>query len=234
MVKRTVKAKDHEKLSAANIEHVIKLLEDRKPITKKAACEILNISYNTTRLSKIIEEYQTNKAYEASRREKNRGKPADDYEIQSIIEMYLIGEPVSDISKRLFRSPGFVTSIIERIGVPTRPTGDDKHCKSILPEQCVSSEFKVGDIVWSAKYHAIGKVMHALDKEYFNKHPGMVPIDYMEVNGSPCYKIHIREKLEDVPLRFTNVTVGGFFASALAYDLGSLEHIKEYVNLEKL
>ncbi len=55
--KRTVKAKDHEKLDDATIERVMALLNDEKPITKKAACEILNISYNTTRLGAIIDGY---------------------------------------------------------------------------------------------------------------------------------------------------------------------------------
>jgi len=56
--KGRVKAKEHENLSEANIKKVIELLEAEKPITKKEACEVLNISYNTTRLSKIIEEFK--------------------------------------------------------------------------------------------------------------------------------------------------------------------------------
>ena len=52
------KKKDYEKLTDANIKHVIELLEAEKPITKKEACGILNISYNTTRLNNIIQEYK--------------------------------------------------------------------------------------------------------------------------------------------------------------------------------
>ena len=36
---------EHEKLEDSNIEHVITLLNAVPPITKKEACEILNISY---------------------------------------------------------------------------------------------------------------------------------------------------------------------------------------------
>jgi hypothetical protein len=234
-VKKGIKTKDHEKLTHTNIEHVIKLLEDKQPITKKAACEILNISYNTTRLGKIIDEYKENKAYEASRREKNRGKPAESHEINTVIELYLLGEPVSDISKRLYRSPQFVSAIIERIGVPIRPTGDDWHRKAQLPEQCLSDTFTIGQIIWSAKYHASAKILAVYDEAYYRTHPGMSPIDYEAVNGCPCYKIHVKERLEDVPGKFSNVQSGGFFASQLAYDLGSLEHLKQYgVELEKL
>ncbi len=53
---RGVRQKKHEKLDAANLDKVIALLESDSPITKKEACEILNITYNTTRLKRIIEE----------------------------------------------------------------------------------------------------------------------------------------------------------------------------------
>ena len=65
--KKGVKKKEHEKLDDATIERVIGLLEGEKPITKKEACEALNIRYNTTRLKNIIEEYQE----KAARRKKN-------------------------------------------------------------------------------------------------------------------------------------------------------------------
>ena len=42
-----VKVKDSEKLTPSNIRQVINLLESNKPITKKQACSMLRISYNT-------------------------------------------------------------------------------------------------------------------------------------------------------------------------------------------
>ena len=56
MAKRGVKKQDHERLDDATIGRVVSLLGAEKPITKKAACETLNISYNTARLKKIIDE----------------------------------------------------------------------------------------------------------------------------------------------------------------------------------
>lgn len=55
MAVKRVKVKEGEKLTPSNIEKVIGLLEIEKPISKKDACELLNISYNTTRLARIIE-----------------------------------------------------------------------------------------------------------------------------------------------------------------------------------
>ena len=54
---RGVKKKSHEKLDSGNIQRVIDLLEQEEPITKKEACEMLNIRYNTTRLQRIIDEH---------------------------------------------------------------------------------------------------------------------------------------------------------------------------------
>ena len=52
-MKRGTKKKSYENLTDSNIKNVISLLEAEKPITKKEACDILNISYNTTRLNKL-------------------------------------------------------------------------------------------------------------------------------------------------------------------------------------
>lgn len=224
-----IKKQDHEKLTNSNIEHVIKLLEAQQPITKKAACEILNISYNTTRLANIIEQYKSEKAYEAERRDKNRGKPLEKHEIQTIIELYLAGEGVTEIAKRLFRGATLVNATLERIGVPKRPVGDLKFEKSILPEQCIAHEFAKGDLAWSAKYHGPCRIEEELTPEFVNKNAGLAGnYDY------PCYRIYVTERLEEVPLRFSAIKVGGHYAYAFAYDLGSLDHLKEYINVDKL
>ena len=70
MAIRNVKAKSHEKLDATNVQKVIDLLEQESPITKKEACEILNIRYNTTRLQKIIDEHLEMTAFREKRKAK--------------------------------------------------------------------------------------------------------------------------------------------------------------------
>ena len=71
-----VKKRAYENLSAANIQKVIELLRQEKPITKKEACEVLSISYNTTRLNKIIAEFEERQEYVAKRKATNKGKRA--------------------------------------------------------------------------------------------------------------------------------------------------------------
>lgn len=216
-----VKKKAHEKLTKANIRHVIALLNPSdtnvKPITKKEACSILNISYNTTRLQKIIDEYKESEAFIAKRKAQNRGKRATPIEISEVISSYLQGEPISDIAKGLFRSAGFVKGIINRIGIPERATGDDKGKIYPLPDICVCESFRPGQIVWAAKYHAPAVVKRCL---LDNK--------YQEQYESDCYQIYVMEQVDSEGSYFEYVERGGFNAFAPAYDLGNLEHLKEF------
>jgi len=238
-LKRGLKKKSHEKLTAQNIQHVISLLNptssQTKAITKREACSILNISYNTTRLDKIIEDYHEQKEYRSRRVSQNRGRPARPDEVQDIVKEYLSGENVSNIAKGLYRSPAFVKSILEKIGVPQRPTKvEGRKQEYYLPEQCVADNFDEGEIVWSATHHAPAVIDKKLSKEHQDSKAGLQTVDYVSKYGSDCYSIYVRQKpstedMWDMP------EVGGFYAFALAYDLGKLKHLEEYgVDLQKL
>ena len=239
-MKRGLKKKSHEKLTAQNIQHVISLLNptssQAKAITKREACSILNISYNTTRLDKIIEDYHEQREYRSRRVSQNRGRPARPDEIQDIVKEYLSGENVSNIAKGLYRSPAFVKSLLEKIGVPQRPTKvEGRKQEYYLPEQCVSDSFEEGEIVWSATHHAPAVIDKRLTKEHQEGKAGLQTVDYISKYGSDCYSIYVRQKpsgeadLWDIP------DIGGFYAFSLGYDLGKLKHLEEYgVDLEKL
>ena len=103
--------RDHENLTKANMQKVIGLLSEDKPITKKAACEILNISYNTTRLAKLIKEFEEREARSKEQRAKLRGKPLSDQELSLIANGYLNGDALSSISEFIYRP----TSLISRL-----------------------------------------------------------------------------------------------------------------------
>ena len=118
--KRGVRKRAHENLSDANIRRVISALEEGS--TKKSACEMLNISYNTTRLNRIIEEFEEQESFVAMRKLQTKGKPASPEEIKQVIQDYVEGESISDIAKSIYRSQAFVKGIINRVGVPQRPT----------------------------------------------------------------------------------------------------------------
>ena len=175
----------------------------------------MNISYNTTRLAKIIEEHHEKTAYTEKRKVQNKGKKAQPYEIQTAIMGYLQGENISEISKSLYRSAGFVKSILERIGVPQRPpSADERGYPVFLPENCVAEEFIPGEKVWSAKYHSPAIV----DKE----------VEVANKYESKGYSVYILEKTDDF-------STGGFYAYALACELGKLTHLEKYgVNLKRI
>jgi len=222
-----VKKREHEKLTSSNIDHVISLLEADKPITKKEACGILNISYNTTRLTKIINDHNETKAYREERKNRNKGKAATDYEIKEAATMYLRGENVATIAQSLFRSAGFVRGILDRLGVPTKPASvEERMSVGYLPDNCVAEEFQPGELAWSAKYHAIVEIKYEMTPEYASNKKGLVEVDYVAKYGSRCYATSVRESLDD----FGNPQ--GFSAFDLAHDLGKLSHLEEYgVNL---
>ncbi len=234
-----LKKKSHEKLTAQNIQHVISLLNptssQTKAITKREACSILNISYNTTRLDKIIQDYHEQKEYRSRRVSQNRGRPARPDEIQDIVKEYLSGENVSNIAKGLYRSPAFVKSLLEKIGVPQRPTKvEGRKQEYYLPEQCVSDSFEEGEIVWSATHHAPAVIDKKLTKEHQDSRAGLQTVDYVSKYGSDCYSIYVRQKpnTEDM---WEMPETGGFYAFSLGYDLGKLKHLEEYgVDLQKI
>lgn len=215
MAKRGVKKKEGENLTDNSIERVISLLEAEKPISKKEACEILNISYNPARLNKIILEYKDKIADIKKRRAANRGKPATDFEIQTIVESYLEGDNVAEISERLYRPADFVKKIIDKAGVPSKKAGEDYFKFSALPDNCVSEVFEPGEIVWSSRYQSAAEIVAECG---------------MSADGlSKVYQIYVFESSKEPEVKFFNHWgKPGYYAHQCAYDLGRLTHLTEY------
>ena len=115
---RVVKKKAHENLTDESISKVISLLRQDSPITKKEACEILNIRYNTTRLQNIIDDFEQTLARKERFKAEKRGKAASQEEISQVVRGYIDGQNVSNIAEGMYRSPAFVKNIINRLGVP--------------------------------------------------------------------------------------------------------------------
>lgn len=162
MATRKVNALEEEKMTDANIARVIELLEPteegKQPITKKLACELLGMAYNTTRLGTVINSYKERKEKERQRRAAKRGKPADSTEITYAIEEYIKGETIDAISKALYRSPAFVKSILESNHVPIRAAAHDYFNPPLIPDGAVRDRFKVGEIVYSARYDSTARI----------------------------------------------------------------------------
>lgn len=207
-----VKAKDYEDLSDTNIRKVIAALNASPAITKKEACEILKISYNTSRLNNIIEEFVARQENIKRLKDKKKGRPATNDEISYIITEYMNGAPVYAISDRLYRSTNFIKAIVEQVGIPQREPGFSPLKPQLLPENCIAEDFEKGEIAWCAQHRAKCRIEKRLDDNY-----------YIPKYGVPCYTVYV--------LGDSN----GFFSSNLAYDLGKLSHLEGYgINLNDL
>lgn len=201
---RTRKAleSEKEKMTDANIAKVISLLSSKedgaKPITKKDACAILGMAYNTTRLASIIEKYNERMEYAASRRASLRGKPLSNQEVVFAVEAYLEGDSIDSIAKSMFRSAEKVKTALKANGVPFRPATNDYFNPELVPDKACKERFNIGDKVYSVKYNATADVV----KEEFHK------------DGYYAYRVWL---LGDE----------NKFAYTPAYELASLEHLKE-------
>jgi hypothetical protein len=173
MATRRKSASEEELMTSANISKVIRLLEPEdgvKPITKKDACQILGMAYNTTRLGTIIDEFKKKQYRDAERRAEKRGKPVTDDERVYIISEYLAGETVDSISKSTYRSPTFIKSVLEVNAVPIRVPGSSYFKPELIPEGAMRDKFKLGEVVYSARYDSTARI----DAEQFSEKHGWV------------------------------------------------------------
>lgn len=150
--------KENELLIPANYDRVIAGFEATPKMTKKDACAILGIAYNTTRLDTLIEKYLEKKDRDSARRAALRGKPATSEEITYVIQEYLEGATVDAISKSTFRGPTFIKAILEKYSVPIRQTSQDYFKPELIPEGAMREKFAIGEIVYSARYDSIARI----------------------------------------------------------------------------
>ena len=213
-----IKTRKHENLTETNIQHVIELLAAEKPITKKEACSILNISYNTTRLNKIIQDHEDTVAYRERRKAQNKGKGATEAEIREVVNLYLDGLNISDIAKGLYRSPAFIKSIVERVGIPQKlpQTDYEGRRNAMLPEQCVAEEFETGEKVWAVRqnYPAIVKKLASTSEDGTN---------FYLVDTIEC----TQEDLKDT--YFPHLSFAGKQYVLASWEMGSLRHLQKYL-----
>lgn len=156
MAARTTK--ENDLLTDANIDRVIAGLAATPKMTKKDACSVIGIAYNTTRLDNLIEKYLEKKTRDASRRAALRGKPATSDEIIYVIQEYLEGATIDAISKAIFRGPTFIKAILEKYDVPTRNTSTNYFRPELIPDGTMRERFTVGEVVYSARYDSIARI----------------------------------------------------------------------------
>lgn len=193
---------DTEKLDSPNIERVIAYLAE-KGSTKKTACQMLGISYNTTRLDKLIESHKTKKAKDAERRAEKRGKPATKEELSFIIVEYLEGRSIAEISRNIYRGTTFINNVLDEYGVPKRESGNNYFRPAIIPEASVADSLKEGELVYSAKYDCLAKIVKEVPCKSGKAYSIYLNSErYKEFAYQPVWELaslqHIREKGIDI------------------------------------
>jgi hypothetical protein len=153
---------EQELMTDANIQRCISLLEPKdpntKPISKKDACQILGMAYNTTRLANILQEFKDKQARDAQRRAEKRGKPVTKQEIEYIITEYLSGESLDNISKSIYRGTQLIKQVLEDYSVPIRQSGHSYFKPELIPEGATRDRFSIGEVVYSARYDSLAKI----------------------------------------------------------------------------
>lgn len=194
------KVNDEERLEDSNIERVISYLEE-KGATKKTACSMLNIAYNTSRLDKLIESYVERKARDAARRQEKRGKPATLDEASFIISEYLAGAPIAKISGSVYRGTTFIRAILDEYAVPERQKSPNYFKPNLIPDEAVRESFAIGETVYSARYDTLA----VIDKELAQNDEFVYRVylrgDWLQYAYTPAHELASLEKLRQCGLK---------------------------------
>lgn len=171
--------------SADDFKAVIAYL-DTEGSTKKKACEMLGIAYNTKRLDTLIEGFLQKQEAHREFRAKKRKEPVTPVEVAMWITSYLNGSSFTDLSREYFRSVAVIKHHLEKHGALLRQAKADRLNPALLPEQCVADEFKEGQYVWSAAYNCVAMVV----KKYKNAYRIQVLSNgIQEFSYQPAYEL---------------------------------------------
>lgn len=198
MALRGIKVKEGEDLSPSNVQRVIDALESSSPITKKAACEMLKISYNTSRLAKIIEEYQGRVDFVKKRKQQMRNKPIDDMDRQQIVQEYLSGTSITNIAESVYRSAQVVKNILKFYNIPIRNKAYSYFDPVFLEDDSTAEDYVYGDLVFSARYNApayIGPISKQSD-EHGTVYRIWILGDHCQWAYQPFYELADLRKLQ--------------------------------------
>lgn len=193
-----------ELMTEDNLKIVIKNLKSDKPWTKKKACAYLGMSYNVTKLDKILTDFTKEQEYKIQQYKKKSYKKVTESEVKTIISSYLQGDSMAEIAANLYRSSDKVKKVLLDKGVTLRPLKVDYYNPELIPEVAVREEFKVGEVVYSPRHGTTVTIRSKAPNTKQNSKHGNV------------YSVWVPKDS------------GGYFAHVAAYDLASLEHIKEY------
>ena len=185
MAKRGTKVKLQvgEDLSRKNIQLVIEYLEGEGKPSKKGACAMLGIRYNTARLAKIITEYTEDVERDKRIRSKKRGTPILNKEACSIITEYLTTRSIARTANSHYRSVDLVKTTLRKHGADLINAKTDYFNPILLPDLVCRDSFELGEIVWSARHNCMARICDSVKGGYWiwvmgaNAHQAAVAVE---------------------------------------------------------
>lgn len=188
-------------------ERAIALLQEGG--TKKAACEVLGINYNTKRLDTLLEQRQEGIEREKRLRARKRKEPVLKPELVEIITDYLSGASLEQLSNDHYRSTGIIKYHLEKSGAMLRSNSKvDELSPPLLPDECIKDSFEKGEYVWVAKYGSIGVICGEFKNAYRVK---VINESMNQYCYQPAYELGSLKHLIDL-----GVNVKGLIKSALS------------------
>jgi len=156
--------KEKEEIPEAKIRQVIWMIKSGK--TKKACCEHLGIAYNTTRLSKIIDDFRAKEQRAKDLKEKAKNMEITPAIRKDIAYSYINGEAQTAIAARYYISPQKIKSILMEMNVPIRARAKNAAAKTEHIVQDLDVKLNVNDKVFYGPENAFAIITEIYDEEY--------------------------------------------------------------------
>ncbi len=195
---------EEERMTDSNLSRVIRLLEPteegKKPITKKDACQMLGMAYNTTRLATILEQFKERQRRTAEQRAKLRGKAVTKDEKIFIIQEYLSGATVDSITKSTYRGITTVKQVLDEYSVPLRVPGQTYFNPQLIPDGAVRDKFMVDEVVWSSRYGSLAKIYaEKLDPKHgYIYHLWLMDDKWRQYCWQPAYELGSLQSIREL------------------------------------
>ncbi len=140
MTKKSIEIPEHR------IRNVKWMLKANK--SKKECCSYLGIAYNTTRLKKIIEEFNQKEIRLKELKQKAKLKNFTEQNKVQIVEDYLSGEAMSAMAERLYVPSTRIRAVLIEKQIPIRGKGKKSQVKTAHIVKDNKKKYKKGDRIY--------------------------------------------------------------------------------------
>ena len=126
-----------------------------------------------------------------------------DGEIVEIIQGYIGGESLSDISDSLYVSIDRVKSVLSRYGADLKESSANYFNPKALPDRAVTDGHEINDWVWSSKYNALAKVKG----KYKDAYRILIANEHRRNAYQPAEELGSLKHLEKIGVNFEKLAV---------------------------